>query len=246
MCPIVYPAAAPTNARTRFGPSHHGRVARAAGGPPGLPALSTAGGDVVSIAMSRGLLRNHAGRGGTRRRSAGQRILAWVVVPAVRLRQVDVRIRRQEGNQLLIRRRRRRRPRLKVGWAHYLAGRGHRAVIQATQLVASDVDRADLVGRAERDVVHSGVGVGLDAEVHRPERVDDVKGGDAVLNLLAGRYDHDVALEAAVLRVAERPSPLLPDHLDDQQLALSRVGVVAGGGPDRRRARTRSGAIVMR
>src|SRR5258708_33361904 len=102
------------NARTRFGLSHHGRVARGAGGPPGLPALSTAGGAVVSIAMSRGLLRNHAGRGWTRRRTAGQRILTWVVVPAVDLRQVNVRIRRQEGNQLLVRRPRVRDPRLEA------------------------------------------------------------------------------------------------------------------------------------
>src|SRR6202050_483903 len=122
-------------------------------------------------------------------------------------------------------------PGLELRYRDDLARVEHGAMPQAAQLIAAHREAAGLLGSGVGDVVHTGVGVGLYAELVGPEAVDDVEGGDVELHGLPHGELKLRGLEAAELRVAVGPDPLLADHLDLEDVRRMRL-------PDRLRALT--------
>ena len=74
------------------------------------------------------------------------------------------------------------------------------------------------------DVVGARVRVGLDAELVRPEGVDDVERGDVELDQRVRRQHELRRLDPAVARVAVRELPLLADHLHLRAFVAGRHG----------------------
>jgi hypothetical protein len=89
-----------------------------------------------------------------------------------------------------------------------------------------------VVGCGVRDVVHAGVGVGLHPELYAQKLW--MTSSEVTLNCTGWFGQHELrGLEAAELRVAERPRPLLADHLDLQDVAswATTMADAAGGRP---------------
>ena len=83
------------------------------------------------------------------------------------------------------------------------------------------------------DVVDAGIGVGLDPQSRRPERMDHVERGDVQRDLPVDRQLEMGGLDAAVGRVAVGELPLLGDHLHRQRVCPTawRPGPVPGRRP---------------
>ena len=81
------------------------------------------------------------------------------------------------------------------------------------------------------DVVDARIRVGLDAELDRPERVDDVERGDVERDVGVRGQHELVRLDAAERRVAIQELPLLGDHLHLEGVLVVRRGRRSGSGP---------------
>ena len=109
---------------------------------------------------------------------------------------------------------------VEVGGRHDLAGVEHVAVPEAAELCAVDLERPRPLRLDVGDVVDARVRVGLHSELVGPERVDRVQRGDVQPDQRVRRQDEVRRLDAPVGRVAERPLPLLSDHLHVHRLRV--------------------------